>query len=84
MHEWEPAIEVLETIITSDPLWWVARQTLGRAQLGFGRVDEARLSFSRAALLNPSDVELRTEDLLWAQRLHQHKEAEAKAQQDLE
>lgn len=72
VHEWDPAIEIGRQIIQIDPLWWVGFQTLGRAFIGCGRVDQARWAFSKATFLNPSDSELRIEDLLWAQKLHKH------------
>lgn len=34
-----PAVEAAEKAVKLDPTWAVARQTLGRAQLGFGEVE---------------------------------------------
>ena len=34
-----PAVEAAEMAVKLDPTWAIARQTLGRAQLGFGEVE---------------------------------------------
>lgn len=41
LHEWEPAIESAEFAVKIDPSWACAYQTLGRAQLGFGQLEQA-------------------------------------------
>ena len=46
--------------------WWCLYQTLGRAYLGFGQLQESVLAFSKAVHLCPDNEELRTEDLAWA------------------
>ncbi|TRY74438.1 hypothetical protein TCAL_01305 [Tigriopus californicus] len=79
VHEWEPAIEIGRKVTQIDPLWWEGYQTWGRALVGGGRVPEARWAFSKAAFLNPSDRELRIEDLLWSQELYRHWKAEQEA-----
>jgi len=79
VHEWEPAIELLKLIIEQRPLWWTAYQTLGRAQVGFGLVKQARLSFSRAFHFRPWEAELWREDLGWCQQLYKHVLAEEEA-----
>lgn len=63
------AIKSAEVAVHINSLWWVAHQTLGRAQTHAGEVKLAVKSFSRAVHLNPGDFELWTEDLLWAKQL---------------
>ena len=41
LHEWEPAIEAAKRAIKIEPKWWSAYQTLGRAHLGFGQLQDA-------------------------------------------
>ena len=41
LHEWEPAIEAAKSAIKIEPKWWSAYQTLGRAHLGFGQLQDA-------------------------------------------
>lgn len=60
------AVQVAKQAVQVEPTWWVAWQTLGRAQLNLGEVRLAVRSFSKAVLINPCDQELWTEDLLWA------------------
>ncbi|KAL8597855.1 hypothetical protein ACOMHN_061388 [Nucella lapillus] len=61
-----PAVHTAQQAVKADPTWWVARQTLGRAQLNMGEVRLAVSSFSTAVFLNPANKELWEEDLLWA------------------
>ncbi|XP_076462331.1 tetratricopeptide repeat protein 33-like isoform X2 [Babylonia areolata] len=61
-----PAVQTAQQAVNADPTWWVARQTLGRAQLNLGEVKLAIRSFSKAVLLNPAERELWEEDLQWA------------------
>ena len=41
LHEWELAIEAAKSAVKIEPKWWSAYQTLGRAHLGFGQIQEA-------------------------------------------
>ena len=41
LHEWEPAIETSYSTLKIEPNWWPAHQTLGRAYLGFGKLQQA-------------------------------------------
>jgi tetratricopeptide (TPR) repeat protein len=66
LHEWEPAIEAAKSAIKIEPKWWSAYQTLGRAHLGFGQLQDAVFAFSRAVHLSPETEELWIEDLHWA------------------
>ena len=46
LHEWEEAIEAAKKSLLVRPNWWCAYQTLGRAHLGFGQLQEAvRVSY---------------------------------------
>ncbi len=69
LHEWEPAIESAQASVKIDPLWWPGLQTLGRAYLGYGKLQEAVTCFSKALHLNPESDELRNEDLAFASDL---------------
>lgn len=77
LHEWDQAVEEgREAVEKSKGIWTEARQTLGRAFIGCGRIKEARREFAIALHLKPQDQELRREDLLWANRLYRHQLAE--------
>ena len=41
LHEWEPALEAAKSAIKIEPKWWSAYQTLGRAYLGYGQLQQA-------------------------------------------
>ena len=82
LHEWDLAIDLSEKAVSEKPLWWEARQTLGRALIGVGRVKDARLAFAKAVHLKPDDNELVKEDLLWVQSLYKHVLAEEEAKKD--
>ncbi|XP_054706790.1 tetratricopeptide repeat protein 33-like [Uloborus diversus] len=69
-----PAIQTAEKAIKFNPCWWVAYQTLGRAQLGIGELEMAKRSFSKAIHLNPTERELWDEDLNWTLNLFKQKE----------
>ncbi|KFD53413.1 hypothetical protein M514_05677 [Trichuris suis] len=60
------AVQSAQKAVECSPLWSDAHQTLGRALLNFGEVKLAVRSFSRAILLNPTNWEVRSEDLPWA------------------
>jgi len=75
LHEWIVAIKSVEKSVQLRPNWWVAHQTLGRAQMGIGEVRLALRSFKIATHLNPDDKELRTDDLGWAFSLLREKQA---------
>ena len=66
LHEWEPAIEAAKSAVEIEPKWWSAYQTLGRAYLGYGQLQQAVFAFSKAVHLSPETEELWTEDLRWA------------------
>ena len=81
LHEWDPAIEVGKAAVAARQNWHEALQTLGRAHVGRGDVEEARACFQKAFHLRPDDTELLEEDLLWCQGLYIHKKAEKEALQ---
>lgn len=68
------AVQEAEQVVKLDPSWWVAHQTLGRAQLQLGEIQMALRSFCSAVHLNPADEELRTEDLLYTLQLLRKKQ----------
>ena len=70
VHEWEEAIETGRRCLDKHPTWSAGYQTLGRAYLGCGKVEEARRTFAKGLHLSPEDRELREEDLAWAQHLY--------------
>lgn len=39
LHELFPAIQAAEKAVSLNPLWCVAHQTLGRAQMGYGDIE---------------------------------------------
>lgn len=80
VHEWFPAIEAASRAVACSPRWFVAHQTLGRAQLGLGEVLLARTSLMRAVHLRPDDDSVR-DDLRWAEQLSEHLRQERLAQQ---
>ncbi|XP_078657097.1 tetratricopeptide repeat protein 33-like [Branchiostoma floridae x Branchiostoma belcheri] len=86
VHEVFPAVQAAEKAVTSDPRWWVAYQTLGRAQLGLGDLKLAISNFSKAIHLNPAcSKELWEDDLKWAcSLLEEKKELERKAEEEEE
>lgn len=50
LHELFPAIQAAEKAVSLNPHWFVAHQTLGRAQMGFGdteMVSTAEIFFTR-------------------------------------
>ncbi|XP_015771987.1 PREDICTED: tetratricopeptide repeat protein 33-like [Acropora digitifera] len=59
LHELFPAIEAAEKAVSLNPCWFVAYQTLGRAQMGYGDVEMGVKSFSKAIHLNPDELEVR-------------------------
>lgn len=71
LHELFPAILAAEQAVKLNPCWWVAYQTLGRAQLSVGEVHLALRSFSKACHINPSNQQLWEDDLFWAHSLIQ-------------
>ncbi|GFR31118.1 tetratricopeptide repeat protein 33 [Trichonephila clavata] len=68
-----PALQAAERAVKVNPQWWVAYQTLGRTQLGIGDLKMAKISFSKAIHLNPSETELWEEDLKWTLSLIEEK-----------
>lgn len=68
------AVQEAEQVVKLEPSWWVAHQTLGRAQLQLGEIQMALRSFCSAVHLNPADEELRTEDLLYTLQLLRKKQ----------
>ncbi|CAB4066981.1 DDX49 [Lepeophtheirus salmonis] len=67
LHEWPLAIESARFSLQSGGSnYYPAWQTLGRAHLGTGELSEALAAFSKALHLCPDDVELFSEDFLWA------------------
>lgn len=86
LHEVEQAVLSAERAVLVAPTWWIAHQTLGRAQLSTGHVHLAKLSFSRAIFLNPDNTELWNDDLEWTLSLikrksHMNKKFEEEKQQ---
>lgn len=61
-----PAVQSAKKAVEYSPTWWIAHQTLGRAYLGLGEVKMAVQSFSRAVHLNPGNLALWEDDLMWA------------------
>lgn len=43
LHELFPAIQAAEKAVSLNPHWYVAHQTLGRAQMGYGNVEMASI-----------------------------------------
>ncbi|XP_068709651.1 tetratricopeptide repeat protein 33-like [Montipora foliosa] len=78
LHELFPAIEAAEKAVSLNSHWFVAHQTLGRAQMGYGDVEMGVKSFSRAVHLQPGDLEMWTEDLHWAWKLRDQKRQKEK------
>lgn len=70
LNELFPAISAAEQAVKLNPCWWLAHQTLGRAQLGVGEVHMALKCFSKAFHIQPSDEQLQ-EDITWANSLLQ-------------
>ena len=64
LHEWPQAVEAAARAVEEKRTWWVAQQTLGRAHLGLGHLELARIAFQKAVHLNPEEQELRKEDLV--------------------
>ncbi|XP_042898412.1 tetratricopeptide repeat protein 33 [Parasteatoda tepidariorum] len=64
-----PAVQSAERAVKLNPCWWVAYQTLGRSQLGIGDLKMAKISFSKAIHINPTEQELWEEDLKWTLEL---------------
>ncbi|XP_071745296.1 tetratricopeptide repeat protein 33-like [Lepeophtheirus salmonis] len=84
LHEWPLAIESARSSLQSGGSnYYPAWQTLGRAHLGTGELSEALAAFSKALHLCPDDVELFSEDFLWAlslksrHDLHQNSKSES-------
>lgn len=75
LHEWPQAVEAATRAVEEERTWWVAQQTLGRAHLGLGHLELARIAFQKAVHLNPEEQELRKEDLAWVVGLLRHREA---------
>ncbi|XP_062984185.1 tetratricopeptide repeat protein 33 isoform X2 [Elgaria multicarinata webbii] len=75
LHEMFPAVHAAEMAVQRDPHSWVARQTLGRAQLGLGEIALAIRSFQIALHIYPLSPELWNEDLSWARKLQREKKA---------
>lgn len=53
LHELFPAIQAAEKAVSLNPQWFVAHQTLGRAQMGFGdpeMVSTAEIFFQTSLL----------------------------------
>lgn len=71
LHELFPAIQAAEKAVSLNPCWYVAYQTLGRAQMGYGDVEMGVKSFSKAILLQPDESEMWSEDLHWAWKLRE-------------
>ena len=52
---------------------------MGRAQLGLGEVQLARRNFQISFHLNPAELEIWTEDIVWTQHLLEQADRVAKA-----
>ncbi|XP_035221009.1 tetratricopeptide repeat protein 33-like [Stegodyphus dumicola] len=68
-----PALQAAEKAVKINPRWWIGYQTLGRSQLGIGDIKMAKISFSKAIHLNPSEKELWEDDLKWTLTLLEKK-----------
>lgn len=66
LEEVFPAVQAAEAAALSNPVWHVGWRTLGRAQIGFGDIDVAIKSFSKAIHLKPDEEECWKHDLHWA------------------
>ena len=84
LHEWIVAIKAAEKSVQLRPNWWVAYQTLGRAQMGIGEVKLALRSFQVALHLNPDDDELRRDDLGWASNLLREQKVKETSNTDID
>eukprot|EP00731_Ephydatia_muelleri_P018031 Em0011g71a len=69
-----PAVKCAERAVELNPTWSIGRQTLGRAQLGFGEVEMALINFEKALHLDPLNEEAK-EDLRWSVQLVKEKAA---------
>lgn len=70
-----PAVQSAEEAVKAKPTWFVARQRLGRAQMGLGEVEMALTNFQKAVHLRPDEQELWKEDLWWAFDVLKHKQS---------
>eukprot|EP00117_Sycon_ciliatum_P001795 scpid93773/ scgid7306/ Tetratricopeptide repeat protein 33 len=70
-----PSVHSAEESCRLDPVWYVARQRLGRAQMDMGEVELALTNFQKAVHLHPADPEIWKDDLLWAWEIAKHKRA---------
>ncbi|KAM6984657.1 tetratricopeptide repeat protein 33 [Aplochiton taeniatus] len=75
LQEVFPAVQAAEMVVKLRPLWWEGWQTLGRAQLSLGELDLALRSFQVALHQRPSERPLWEEDLEWARKLQQRRQA---------
>ncbi|XP_071502117.1 tetratricopeptide repeat protein 33-like [Diadema antillarum] len=80
LQEVYPAVEAAHQATTANPRWWIAHQTLGRAQLGLGEITMAIKSFSRAIHINPAERDLWESDLQWAWSLQRRAKKRRKGQ----
>lgn len=76
------AVQAAHEAVQLQPMCWTAHQTLGRARLALGEIRMALRSFSTAVHLNPSDEELRRDDLLYTLYLCRSKETAATTVQE--
>lgn len=50
LHELFPAIQAAEKAVSLNPHWFVAHQTLGRAQMGFGDTEMVSILYMPAEI----------------------------------
>ncbi|XP_013789500.1 tetratricopeptide repeat protein 33-like [Limulus polyphemus] len=80
LNEVFPAVQAAEKAVNLNPVWWIAYQTLGRAQLGIGEIKLALTSFSKAYHINPANVDLWENDIKYTHNLVKKKKQVESAQ----
>lgn len=85
LNELYPAVTVAKRAVACNRRWWISHQTLGRALLNIGEINEAIINFQKAIHLHPDDSELWKEDLFCAMNLLQdlHKKSSDMSKDEL-